>query len=59
MFNSRKIKALEDKIAHLELVNRELAAHAELLEQELIRRDKKISLMEKAMKLDQMRRSMK
>lgn len=59
MFNSRKIKALENKIAQLELANRELTAHAELLEQELVRRDKKISLMEKAMKLDQVRRSMK
>lgn len=58
MFNS-KIKALENKIAQLELANRELAAHAELLEQEIVRRDRKISMMEKAMKLDQVRRSMK
>ena len=59
MFGRKKIKALEEKVDVLESTIAELKVYSESLEAELSRKDKKIALMEKMMKLDQVRRVLK
>ena len=59
MFGKKKIKELEAKIDILESTIAELKVYSESLEAELLRKDKKIALMEKMMKLDQGRRGLK
>lgn len=60
MFKSKKrIKELELKISSLETAIAELKDYSDSLELELSRKDKKIALMEKMMKLDQVRRGIK
>ena len=60
MFRSKKrIKELEEKISSLETVITELKDYSDSLELELSRKDKKIALMEKMMRLDQVRRGIK
>lgn len=60
MFKSKKrIKELELKISSLETAIAELKDYSDSLELELSRKDKKIALMEKMMRLDQVRRGIK
>ena len=60
MFRSKKrIKELEEKISSLETAITELKDYSDSLELELSRKDKKIALMEKMMRLDQVRRGIK
>lgn len=60
MFRSKKrIKELEEKISSLETAIDELKDYSDSLELELSRKDKKIALMEKMMRLDQVRRGIK
>lgn len=60
MFRSKKrIKELEEKISSLETAIAELKDYSDSLELELSRKDKKITLMEKMMRLDQVRRGIK
>ena len=57
--NKKRIKELELKISSLETAIAELKDYSDSLELELSRKDKKIALMEKMMKLDQVRRGIK
>ena len=57
--NKKRIKELETKISSLETAIAELKDYSDSLELELSRKDKKIALMEKMMKLDQARRGLK
>lgn len=57
--NKKRIKELETKISSLETAIAELKDYSDSLELELSRKDKKIALMEKMMKLDQVRRGLK
>lgn len=57
--NKKRIKELETKISSLETAIAELKDYSDSLELELSRKDKKIALMEKMMKLDQVRRGIK
>ena len=59
MFGKKKIKELENKVSQMELTTAELKEYAQSLELELARKDKKIAMMEKMMKLDQVRRGAK
>lgn len=59
MFGKKKIKELELQVSALELTIAELKEYAESLELEVSRKDKKIALMEKMMRLDQVRRGVK
>lgn len=59
MFGKKKIKELENKVSQMELTTAELMEYVQSLELELARKDKKIAMMEKMMKLDQVRRSTK
>lgn len=56
MFGKKKIKELENKVSQMELTTAELMEYVQSLELELARKDKKIAMMEKMMKLDQVRR---
>jgi hypothetical protein len=56
MFGKKKIKELENKVSQMELATAELMEYVQSLELELARKDKKIAMMEKMMKLDQVRR---
>lgn len=56
MFGKKKIKELENKVSQMELTTAELMGYVQSLELELARKDKKIAMMEKMMKLDQVRR---
>ena len=56
---NKRIKELEMQISALEATISELKEYTESLELELSRKDKKISLMEKMMKLDRVRRGAK
>lgn len=56
---NKRIKELEMQVSALEATVSELKEYAESLELELSRKDKKISLMEKMMKLDRVRRGTK
>lgn len=56
MFGKKKIKELENKVSQMELTTAELMEYVQSLELELARKDKKIAMMEKMMKLDQIRR---
>lgn len=56
MFGKKKIKELENKVSQMELSTAELMEYVQSLELELARKDKKIAMMEKMMKLDQVRR---
>lgn len=59
MFGKKKIKELENKVSQMELTTAELKEYVQSLELELARKDKKIAMMEKMMKLDQVRRGAK
>lgn len=59
MFGKKKIKELENKVLQMELTTAELKEYVQSLELELARKDKKIAMMEKMMKLDQVRRGAK
>ena len=59
MFGKKKIKELENKVSQMELTTAELMEYVQSLELELARKDKKIAMMEKMMKLDQVRRGIK
>ena len=59
MFGTKKIKELENKVSQMELTTAELKEYVQSLELELARKDKKIAMMEKMMKLDQVRRGAK
>lgn len=59
MFGKKKIKELENKVSQMELATAELMEYVQSLELELARKDKKIAMMEKMMKLDQVRRGTK
>lgn len=59
MFGKKKIKELENKVSQMELATAELMEYVQSLELELARKDKKIAMMEKMMKLDQVRRGAK
>ena len=59
MFRKKKIKELENKVSQMELTTAELKEYVQSLELELARKDKKIAMMEKMMKLDQVRRGAK
>lgn len=59
MFGKKKIKELENKVSQMELTTAELMEYVQSLELELARKDKKIAMMEKMMKLDQVRRGAK
>mgnify|MGYP007061660743 CR=1 FL=1 len=56
MFGKKKIIELENKVSQMELATAELMEYVQSLELELARKDKKIAMMEKMMKLDQVRR---
>ena len=59
MFGKKKIKELENKVSQMELTTAELKEYVQSLELVLARKDKKIAMMEKMMKLDQVRRGAK
>ena len=59
MFGKKKIKELENKVSQMELTTAELKEYVQSLELELARKDKKIAMMEKMMKYDQVRRGAK
>lgn len=59
MFGKKKIKKLENKVSQMELTTAELMEYVQSLELELARKDKKIAMMEKMMKLDQVRRGVR
>ena len=59
MFGKKKIKELENKVSQMELATAELKEYVQSLELELARKDKKIAMMEKMMKLDQARRGVR
>ena len=59
MFGKKKIKELENKVSQMELATAELMEYVQSLELELARKDKKIAMMEKMMKLDQARRGVR
>ena len=59
MFGKKKIKELENKVSQMELTTAELKEYVQSWELELARKDKKIAMMEKMMKLDQVRRGAK
>ena len=59
MFGKKKIKELENKVSQMELTTAELKEYVQSLELELARKDKKIAMIEKMMKLDQVRRGAK
>lgn len=59
MFGKKKIKELENKVSQMELTTAELMEYVQSLELELARKDKKIAMMEKMMKLDQVRRGVR
>lgn len=59
MFGKKKIKELENKVSQMELTTAELKEYVQSLELELARKEKKIAMMEKMMKLDQVRRGAK
>lgn len=59
MFGKKKIKELENKVSQMELATAELMEYVQSLELELARKDKKIAMMEKMMKLDQVRRGVR
>ena len=59
MFGKKKIKELENKVSQMELTTAELKEYVQSLELELARKDKKIAMMEKMMKFDQVRRGAK
>ena len=56
MFGKKKIIELENKVSQMELATAELMEYVQSLELELARKDKKIAMMEKMMKLEQVRR---
>lgn len=59
MFGKKRIKELENKVSQMELTTAELMEYVQSLELELARKDKKIAMMEKMMKLDQVRRGVR
>ena len=59
MLGKKKIKELENKVTQMELTTAESQEYVQSLELELARKEKKIAMMEKMMKLDQVRRGAK